>query len=322
MPLSVQSLVNEMASALDANPDAIGAGKSDYYKFETDYVPALNYAILQVETIINAKLGSNKFSEDALREVINTWCFQTSKYSRVSIPDNVWTIGVVYGEPTTDPASPSITVVDDRVSLYRPDIYFVGAFDGAKRYTTEQYAENRGNPLSPAYALEKRKLGNYAMKNMTQYNSSAVITVKNVTTPFAAGDTLTDTQTAATATIVSISGSNLTVNFINGVFNGDDDLTATPSAGVGQVDAPAGFPVNGVREIEIAPYVSKGIVAMEITKYPAMVKLITGTIEFPVQLSYFIVNLALLWIAYKQGDQTNVAGLSLDQIRQEAKIYV
>jgi len=87
--ISVQELTDTIASRLDANTPVDPNG-SDYYTFNLDYKPAIDYATYHLTALIRSLLGSNKFSEEALRELTSIQMFQTSKYSRVNIPDNIF----------------------------------------------------------------------------------------------------------------------------------------------------------------------------------------------------------------------------------------
>ena len=63
---------------------------------------------------------------------------------------------------------------------------------------------------------------------------------------------------------------------------------------------------SGVFEIQIRPDVPNELIAMAYLKYPNQVALITDSIEFPENLTDLITDLALQFIAYKQGDQTSL----------------
>ena len=68
--------------------------------------------------------------------------------------------------------------------------------------------------------------------------------------------------------------------------------------------------VNNNFEVEIAPSVSGELVGMVYLKYPTAPTLITDNIEFPESLTAFVVDVVLNFITYKQGDATNLYGLT------------
>lgn len=63
-------------------------------------------------------------------------------------------------------------------------------------------------------------------------------------------------------------------------------------------------------EWTIRPNIPNGLVAVGYVKYPTQVALITDSIEFPPALTDLIVDISLTKIATKQGDQTNLYGIS------------
>jgi len=63
---------------------------------------------------------------------------------------------------------------------------------------------------------------------------------------------------------------------------------------------------TGLREIAIRPDVPNQLVGIEYLKYPTQISLITDTLDFPESMTEFIVEKALGYIAYKQGDGTNI----------------
>lgn len=63
----------------------------------------------------------------------------------------------------------------------------------------------------------------------------------------------------------------------------------------------------GAYEVQIRPEIPGELVAMAYLKYPTQVVNIGDSIEFPESLTDLITDLALQFIAYKQGDQTTLA---------------
>lgn len=62
----------------------------------------------------------------------------------------------------------------------------------------------------------------------------------------------------------------------------------------------------GTYEVEIRPTVSRSIIGIRYLKYPDMPQLITDSIQFPDSVTDMIVEKALQWISWKQGDQTTL----------------
>ena len=63
---------------------------------------------------------------------------------------------------------------------------------------------------------------------------------------------------------------------------------------------------NGVFELQVRPEIPNELVAMAYLKYPTQVATINDSIEFPESLTDLITDLALQFIAYKQGDTTSL----------------
>ena len=71
---------------------------------------------------------------------------------------------------------------------------------------------------------------------------------------------------------------------------------------------------NGVMEIEIKPYLVNKYVAIAYLKRPDYITVIQNDVEFPSVLTNMIVDAALRWIAFKQGDSTSLWKISENDI--------
>lgn len=63
---------------------------------------------------------------------------------------------------------------------------------------------------------------------------------------------------------------------------------------------------SGTREIAIRPLVPIELVAVEYLKYPTQTNLITDSLDFPESMTEFIVEKALNFLSYKQGDRSTI----------------
>lgn len=82
---------------------------------------------------------------------------------------------------------------------------------------------------------------------------------------------------------------------------------------------PKNYGSNGsglTREIEIRPYIPEENVAVEYIRKHDKITLVTDDVEFPDTLFQMIFNRALKYIAYKQGDQTNLFAVTSEDIEQ------
>lgn len=73
---------------------------------------------------------------------------------------------------------------------------------------------------------------------------------------------------------------------------------------------------GGVPEIEIRPEVPGELVAISYIKTPKKVSVIGDDVEFPSSMQQIIVDAALNTIAVKQGDGTNLWGVSMQNIQK------
>ena len=78
----------------------------------------------------------------------------------------------------------------------------------------------------------------------------------------------------------------------------------------------------GGPEIEISPDSSNKFVGITFLKYPTQINLITDTIEFPETISNLIVQKSLNIISIKQGDQTNLYGITSKDVQTLVQLMV
>lgn len=249
MPITAQQLTDKLASALDAEGN-------DFYRFDRDYMFAINYGVGWLTNAINRKLGSNKFSEEALRELTKVYVYQTNTFSRVNIPDTIWSVVAVYPKPNVYPSSATlIATIDNAESKLRDDLSYVSSLYAATRLTAEEWNLNQGNPFAPGFDKEPRaSVISYAYRGLVDYSSS-------------------------------------------------------------------GYVLVNPREIEVRPATASDFIALEMIKNPTPVALITDTLQFPVSMTELITNLALVYIARKQGDETNIYGIAEKDLLTEIQMF-
>lgn len=73
---------------------------------------------------------------------------------------------------------------------------------------------------------------------------------------------------------------------------------------------------NDKFETTIRPDVSNKLIAIAYLKYPNVPKNIAGSIDFPTSLTDLITEITLNKISYKQGDQTNLYGVTAQNINR------
>ena len=78
----------------------------------------------------------------------------------------------------------------------------------------------------------------------------------------------------------------------------------------------------GGEEIQIRPDVSAQFVAVTLLKTPDKINIIGDSIEFPETLINLVFQKALNFIAYKQGDQTNLYAVTAQDVSTLVKLMV
>ena len=75
-------------------------------------------------------------------------------------------------------------------------------------------------------------------------------------------------------------------------------------------------------EIEIRPDISNSFVGITYLKYPTPVALVTDSIELPKSLINLVYEKALSFVSWKQGDQTNLYGVSEKDINTLVRLMM
>ncbi len=252
MSIPVQTVIDQAKAALDAE------GQGDYYRFDRDFKPAINYAIDWLLSVINSAFGDKKIGEEIFQEITKVKIFQTSDFSRIkfdqaTIGHEIWTILAVYPKPNTLPVGTNPNVPGSptlETSFFVDNLSFRDSDFSAKRLTLEEWNQNKGNPFVPGNTVFKS-----ACPDVISYAYLAYA-----------------------------------------------DYTST------------NYTVNIPREIEIRPEAKRELVAVAYAKVPTKILLITDNIEFNISLLNLVVNKTLDYIAYKQGDETTLKGVTTEDI--------
>ena len=248
--INVSDILSDLRAALDAEG-------SDYYRWEGDFRPAINYAIDYIVTLFNKAFSDNKLTEENLRELIKIEIFRASKNSTLTFTsqelDAVWSIHAIYPNPryatltqNPTPITPDATTEGRSVRLL--GYKYLGGTDAASKSTVEEWNENEGNPFA---------------------NGNSVVT----------------------------SGGLVTYAYLS-FSNQDLYEEGNPPA-----------MVTGT-EIMIRPDVSNKVVAVAFLNYPTRVVGEGDTIQLPRSVQNLLVNRALMFISFKQGDNTTLYAVS------------
>ena len=157
----------------------LDAEGSDFYTDARDYIPAINSALTWSISLIDFAYAANKISEEVFSELSFTDVFETSRFSRLRIPDDVWTILAVIPKPkvinTINAAVNPVPSVHISIyqSLKRTDLLYMNSeSSSATRLTVEQWENNRKNPMESGNIIVGTDgLVTYAYLSPQDYNN-------------------------------------------------------------------------------------------------------------------------------------------------------
>lgn len=163
----VQDIIRIAQSAVDDD------GNSDRYTFSRDWQPAIIYASNWLVNAFSSVLGTKKFPEENLSDLVYNRIFVTNMFSRVVLDTptlgKVWSILNISINPTIYPNT-SIAQPDLTKSVYSPLHSFVKAYKSAQRETAEEVNINRLNPFAPGNEVTTcEELKEYGYKLYTNY---------------------------------------------------------------------------------------------------------------------------------------------------------
>lgn len=143
MPIQYQQVDDLILSRLDAHG-------TDHYRLDTQRIPAVNSALDFIVATIGPRLGTKRFPDKILSELLFPRIWQTSTYGRVFMAEAalnaggqgpIWDIVSCYAEPETIPPNPGITAGADESSSLRGNVSFRNSDFACKRITHEQLAD-------------------------------------------------------------------------------------------------------------------------------------------------------------------------------------
>lgn len=165
--IAVKDLIRQMKSSLDAHG-------TDYYNVEDDYVPALIDAQQWVVSLLNQAFSRTKLSPEGLRWLKKSSVFQTSRYSRVALPADLWTIVSVYPAIEWEPSNHTPEDLSEaEESKLMIDLTMTRPTGGsAKRLTEEEWSQVSTNPFASGSSVLCSSLSGYSYRELASYNSS------------------------------------------------------------------------------------------------------------------------------------------------------
>lgn len=335
----VSDIIERIESALDAE-------SSDRYLFENDYKPAINYAQEWLVSLFNSAFSLNKLSEESLKELVKVSVFRTSDLSRVSMDEEemnlkIWSVLSIFIDIQYRLRGNLPTQTDVSISQYIPNASYITANYQAKRTTLEKSIKNKNNPFEQGNSIVTcDDLIDYAYINFADYTGGYSPSKKILITPtslekdadkeFVLDDSTTElTVTSDSETYAEIlddwkvlidgSALDVTCEIIGNDLKIVADLPSIDFEITDEENVSYYELYTGNYELEILPEVSNELIAISYLRYPNN---ITGSsagvqyLQFPNSLINIIVEKALQFISYKQGDSTNLYGVTKQDIKE------
>ena len=168
MPILYSDIRKLIASALDAED-------SQRYDDDSDYIPAVNYAIDYVTLAFNSIFSQKKLSEEVLKELTYVKVWQASLNSRIAFDPTIvgmdlWTIAAVYPKCRTLSTFHYIPPTPSNESNFLTYESFIDSDYVAKRLTLEEWTERNRNVFSAGSPLVNcPELIEYAWINFANY---------------------------------------------------------------------------------------------------------------------------------------------------------
>lgn len=167
MGIPIGNIINIVKSNLDAEG-------SDRYRWDLDFMPAINWSQKEITDTVGRMLSDKKFPNERLRELIYTYIFQSSKYSRLFI-DHEWkpinTILGIYVNITTIPSWIE-QVNDTSGSLFLEDYSLIDFGNTCKRITPEERNESKKNKLVAGYNHDNSDITTWAYLDFAIYGNN------------------------------------------------------------------------------------------------------------------------------------------------------
>jgi hypothetical protein len=167
MPIAYSTIEKLLISSLDAEG-------SQRYLPDTDFIPAINYAIDYVTLAFNSIFAEKKLSEEVLKELTFVKVWMASTHSRIAFDStlvgmDLWSILAVYPKcKTTHPFIYTPPTVSQESNYLPLESYTDGDYS-AKRLTLEEWTERNHNVFSAGYNSNCPDLVQYGWVNFANY---------------------------------------------------------------------------------------------------------------------------------------------------------
>lgn len=282
----VQDIIDRVAASLDAE----GSG---YFNFSRDYEPAINNAIEWVVSSVSPLIGTNKFPEEAFRELTTTKVWQCNRYSGFIIdPADIggrdyWTILGVY-------AKPKVVLLDaPNLATTLPGIYYSEIFPYLGQelvnapVVSQAYNATGINLLQPQQSTFRPELAFVDCANMCDR-----ITLKE--------------WSSRQRNKFSPGYKSKVAKYIQWAYINANNYTST----IG------GYTLSVPREIRVSPDLSRDLVGVTYIAIPATISSPADIIGFPQTLFVPMVQKALNYISIKENMGAQLYNITTQELLQ------
>lgn len=231
--------------------DAEGA---DHYRDDIDLIPAINSAVDWIVATVNSELGNVKFSGEAFVDLVKTYVYTASSFSRIKVGD-CWSILGIMPKPTVHPSNSVPTPgLQPHASAVMTGVSYISSYYNAARMTFEEWERNRKNPFFAGNEIQTcPELITYGYLSHADYSSTNYATAK---------------------------------------------------------------------EVEVRPSIAGQLVGVRVVKNPTPITSGADFVEFPNSMEGLIIQKSLQYIAFKQGDGTNIYTVSERDLQQQLKSFL
>jgi len=274
----------------------LDAEGSDRYKDDLDMIPAINSAIEWLVGIIAPRIGVDKFVEERLSDLHMTKVWQTNQFSRIAFDsDNegfdIWTVTGVFPKPTV---YVSLGAKTELPGKYRAEIM---------PYLNKNY-EN--HPIVGTSFVN----GGQLKPHMSTFRPELVLTRARFAATKITHEQITEAENNP---------------FVPGYKHNEAVITYgyTPSMDYSgeRINKLAEGQYVNPKEIQITPSSPKTLVAVSFIRHPETIPKNADTatydVPFPASMMNLIVQKSLNYIAIKQGDNTTIFNVSIQEVLQQ-----
>lgn len=274
----------------------LDAEGSDRYLDSIDMIPAVNSALEWLVGIISSRLGIDKFVEEKLSDLHMTKVWQTNRFSRIAFNSEtegfkIWTVTGILPKPSVYVSLGSKTALPGK---YRAEImqYLNRSYENhplvGVHFSTGQQMKPHESTFRPELTFQKSRFAATKLthEQVSEYHHN----------PFVPG--------------YSHNEAFITYGYIPLMDYSNE-----------RINKAAEGSYSNLKEIQIVPDIPKTLVAVSFIRHPETIPSDADTntyvVPFPESMLNLVVQKTLNYIAIKQGDNTTIFNVSIQEVLQQ-----